>query len=104
MQNPSLRISSGLGPPPAACEPGVAGGTRLLLRSDFGGLVERHAHPEDARSVRIYLTKRGKELQPQLGEIIALETEHALRGFSAQERTSFVEMLERIAENAKDED
>lgn len=67
------------------------------------GLVERQAHPDDARSVRIYLTKRGRELQPQLGEVIAAQTEHALRDFSAQERATFVAMLERITENAKDE-
>ncbi|HUA08987.1 MAG TPA: MarR family transcriptional regulator [Candidatus Acidoferrales bacterium] len=78
--------------------------TRTVQRMVRDGLVERHAHPADARSVRIYLTKRGSELQPLLAEIIAEQTEHALRGFSAAERAAFVRMLDRIAENAHGEE
>jgi MarR family transcriptional regulator, organic hydroperoxide resistance regulator len=78
--------------------------TRTVQRMVRDGLVERHAHPDDARSVRIYLTKRGSELRPQLAEIIGEQTEHALRGFAPQERTAFVHMLERITENSKGEE
>ncbi len=78
--------------------------TRTVQRMVRDGLVERQAHPDDARSVRIYLTKRGLDLHPQLAEIIADQTEHALRGFSPQERADFVAMLERIAENARIEE
>ncbi|MGB6984669.1 MAG: MarR family transcriptional regulator [Candidatus Aquilonibacter sp.] len=75
--------------------------TRTAQRMLRDGLVERQAHPDDARSVRIYLTKRGVDLRQQLAELIAEQTEHALRGFTPQERAAFVEMLERIHENAK---
>ncbi|HEX8807131.1 MAG TPA: MarR family transcriptional regulator [Candidatus Aquilonibacter sp.] len=78
--------------------------TRTVQRMVRDGLVERHAHPDDARSVRIYLTKRGSELRPQLAEIIGQQTERALRGFGAQERAAFVHMLERITENSRDEE
>jgi MarR family transcriptional regulator, organic hydroperoxide resistance regulator len=74
--------------------------TRTVQRMVRDGLVERQAHPDDARSVRIYLTKRGVELRPQLAQIIDEQTERALHGFSPQERAAFVAMLERIAENA----
>lgn len=77
--------------------------TRTVQRMVRDGLVERQAHPDDARSVRICLTKRGHDLHPQLAEIIAEQTEHVLRGFSPQERATFVAMLERIAENARTE-
>jgi MarR family transcriptional regulator, organic hydroperoxide resistance regulator len=77
--------------------------TRTVQRMVRDGLVERHAHPDDARSVRIYLTKRGLELRMQLAETVAEQTEHAMRGFAADERETFVAMLERISENAKDE-
>lgn len=75
--------------------------TRTVQRMVRDGLVERQAHPDDARSVRIYLTKRGVDLRPRLAELIAEQTEHALRGFTPQERATFVDMLERIHENAK---
>jgi MarR family transcriptional regulator, organic hydroperoxide resistance regulator len=78
--------------------------TRTVQRMVRDGLVERHAHPDDARSVRIYLTKRGSELRPQLAEIISEQTERALRGFSPQERTEFVHLLERISENSRGEE
>jgi MarR family transcriptional regulator, organic hydroperoxide resistance regulator len=78
--------------------------TRTVQRMVRDGLVERQAHPDDARSVRIYLTKRGSDLRPQLAEIISEQTERALRGFAPQERAAFVHMLERITENSKDEE
>ena len=78
--------------------------TRTVQRMVRDGLVERQAHPDDARSVRIYLTKRGLDLRPQLAEIIAEQTEHAMRGFTPDERATFVQMLERISENAKHQD
>jgi MarR family transcriptional regulator, organic hydroperoxide resistance regulator len=77
--------------------------TRTVQRMVRDGLVQRRAHPDDARSVRIYLTKRGVDLRPALAEIIGEQTEHAMRGFLPHERTVFVEMLDRIAENCKDE-
>jgi MarR family transcriptional regulator, organic hydroperoxide resistance regulator len=77
--------------------------TRTVQRMVRDGLVERHAHPDDARSVRIYLTKRGLDLRMELAETVAEQTERAMRGFSPEERATFVRMLERISENAKDE-
>jgi len=77
--------------------------TRTVQRMVRDGLVQRRAHPGDARSVRIYLTKRGSDLRPVLTEIVGEQTERALRGFSAQERSEFAELLERLAENCRDE-
>jgi MarR family transcriptional regulator, organic hydroperoxide resistance regulator len=78
--------------------------TRTVQRMLRDGLVERQAHPDDARSVRIYLTKRSFDLRPQLAEIIDEQTERALHGFSAPERAAFVAMLDRVAENARHEE
>lgn len=77
--------------------------TRTVQRMVRDGFVERQAHPDDARSVRIYLTKRGLELRTQLAETVAEQTGRAMRDFTAEERAAFVAMLERISENAKDE-
>jgi MarR family transcriptional regulator, organic hydroperoxide resistance regulator len=76
--------------------------TRTVQRMVRDGLVQRQAHPADARSVRIYLTKRGQELRASLVSIVEEETERSLRGFSPQERATFVRMLERISENSRD--
>ncbi len=76
--------------------------TRTVQRMVRDGLAQRQAHPADARSVRIYLTKRGQDLRAALASIVEEETERSLRGFSPQERVTFVRMLERIAENSRD--
>jgi MarR family transcriptional regulator, organic hydroperoxide resistance regulator len=78
--------------------------TRTVQRMVRDGLVQRRAHPDDARSVRIYLTKRGSDLRPVLSEIVGEQTERALRGFSAQERSEFAGLLERLAENCRDDE
>jgi MarR family transcriptional regulator, organic hydroperoxide resistance regulator len=78
--------------------------TRTVQRMVRDGLVQRRAHPADARSVRIYLTKRGSDLRPVLSEIVGEQTERALRGFSAQERSDFADLLERLAENCRDDE
>lgn len=77
--------------------------TRTVQRMVRDGLVQRRAHPDDARSVRIYLTKRGVELQTALTRIIAEQTEHALRGLSPHDRAAIAATLDRIAENCRDE-
>jgi hypothetical protein len=39
-----------------------------------------------------------------LSEIVGEQTERALRGFSAQERAEFADLLERLAENCRDDE
>jgi MarR family transcriptional regulator, organic hydroperoxide resistance regulator len=76
--------------------------TRTVQRMLRDGLVRREAHQSDARSVRIYLTERGSELEPVLARVLERETEQALRGFTDEDRRALLEMLDRIAENAKE--
>ena len=76
--------------------------TRTVQRMVRDGLVRREAHQSDARSVRIYLTKRGSELEPVLESILDREKEHALRGFAPGERAMLVQMLDRITENSRE--
>jgi MarR family transcriptional regulator, organic hydroperoxide resistance regulator len=75
--------------------------TRTVQRMVRDALVERRKHPEDARSVFICLSARGRELRTPLVALIGEETEQVLLGFSAGERAAFVNMLERMAENSK---
>ena len=76
--------------------------TRTVQRMLRDGLVRREAHQSDARSVRIYLTKRGSELEAVLASILEQETEKTLQGFTTEERRALIRMLDRIAENARE--
>ena len=76
--------------------------TRTVQRMVRDGLVRREAHQSDARSVRIYLTKRGSELQSSLEELLSRETERALEGVTPEERLALIRMLERISENTRE--
>jgi DNA-binding MarR family transcriptional regulator len=78
--------------------------TRTVQRLLRDGFVRREAHPDDARSVRIYLTERGLEQRDNTSRILARETEHALAGFSQAEREHLVALMERITENVRHDD
>ncbi|HET9030416.1 MAG TPA: MarR family transcriptional regulator [Candidatus Aquilonibacter sp.] len=78
--------------------------TRTVQRLLRDGFVRREAHPQDARSVRIYLTDRGRGSRERVSQILASETERALDGLSAHERAALIGMMERIAENVRHEE
>jgi MarR family transcriptional regulator, organic hydroperoxide resistance regulator len=75
--------------------------TRTVQRMLRDGLVRREAHPDDARSVRIFLAPRAHEIQEAVSSILASETEASLAGFSAAERAALVGYLERMSANAQ---
>ncbi len=75
--------------------------TRTVQRLLRDGFVRREAHPADARSVRIYVTQRGREQRERVFRILDRETEHALNGFTQSERENLVALMERIAENLR---
>lgn len=52
--------------------------TPILDKLQSKGLIERRIHPSDRRSVKIYLTAKGRDLQPQV-EASAQRIETALR-------------------------
>lgn len=73
--------------------------TRTVQRMVRDGLVRREANPKDARSVHIYLSKRGWDVQSLASQILDQGTEKALAGFSAADRAHLVGELRRILEN-----
>lgn len=78
--------------------------TRTVQRLLRDGFVRREAHPDDARSVRIYLTERGREQRERVFHILDRETEHALSGFTPIDRENLIALMERIAENVRHDD
>lgn len=73
--------------------------SRMVDRLTEAGLIERRADPNDRRAWKLYLTA---EAQPLVGTMRAQAmelNEHALEGFSADERESLRHLLERMREN-----
>jgi DNA-binding MarR family transcriptional regulator len=77
--------------------------TRTVQRLIRDGFARREAHPMDARSVRIYLTEKGRRLQERVDAIFAEQTERAMSGFSQAERAALVDFMNRMAANCRHE-
>lgn len=77
--------------------------TRTVQRMIRDGLVRREANPLDARSVRIMLTNRGRDVRESVSGVLDDETTVVLNGFDERERGAFIEYLERVARNARDD-
>ena len=77
--------------------------TRAAQRMEVTGLVRRMPDAEDARLVRVYLTERGREVQPLLPALLRAATEEVLAGLTQEERTELVRLLKRVQKNLLEE-
>jgi DNA-binding MarR family transcriptional regulator len=73
--------------------------TGLLQRMTRQGLVRRKRDPADGRVLRVHLTTRGRALRPVLIPEAEAVNDWFFDGFSAHERTRFLEFLHRALEN-----
>ena len=73
--------------------------TGLLQRMTRQGLVRRHRDAADARALRVYLTPRGRALRPELTPEAESLNARFFQGFSAGERTIFLEFMLRALHN-----
>ena len=71
----------------------------ILKNMEAEGLVERRSDPEDLRSVRVYLTENGRQLDRENIERIQALDAHALRGLSEEEQNTLMPLLMRIRDN-----
>lgn len=76
--------------------------TRTTQRMVRDGLVRREANPDDARSVRIFLTEKGSSVRDLASVVREAAMERALSGFSEAERTQLMAAMERILQNLLD--
>lgn len=67
-----------------------------LLRMERDGLIERRAHPLDARSKVIVLTDKARDLQPQAIGIAKAVNAEALAGLSEAERAQLLDLMRRV--------
>ena len=73
--------------------------TKMLRRLEGCGLIERCPDPSDARSFRVYLTARGRDLEGPVAGCWERSEERLLAGFGEEERRTFYELLVRVRRN-----
>lgn len=73
--------------------------TKMLRRLESCGLVERRADPEDARSFRVYLTKKGRSLEDPITRCWSRTEEKALAGINDEERQALHRLLTKVRGN-----
>jgi DNA-binding MarR family transcriptional regulator len=73
--------------------------TKMLRRLESCGLVERRADEEDARSLRVYLTGRGRALEESVVRCWERAEQTVLAGMNARDRQTFRRLLDRVKDN-----
>ncbi len=73
-----------------------AAATRALGRLEESGYVRRRADQKDGRAVRVYLTKRGRALQPQLESAAAHCIEDMTRVLDDDEQATLKHLLAKM--------
>ena len=72
--------------------------TRMVGRLVDQGLVERETDPDDARSVRVRMSRRGETAHAAMNERRRHLFEEVLAGFEADELHQFAGLLERLVD------
>jgi|SRR5213079_1049658 len=75
--------------------------TGLLQRMTSQGWVQRRIDPDDRRVQRVFLTERGRALEPIANSLVEEVNNQALEGFSADEREFFIRLLMRALGNVE---
>ena len=73
--------------------------TKMLRRLEACGLLERRADPEDARSLRVYLTEKGRDLEGPVVRCWERAERTVLAGMNDRDRQTFRRLLDRVKSN-----
>ena len=73
--------------------------SRMLGRLEGCGLLERRRDPEDARSFRVFLTARGRDLRGPVEDLWQGVEDRAFAGMSEEEKLLLKGFLARVREN-----
>jgi len=87
-------MAAGLGLAPPTVSVGVG-------RLEEAGLLERRSNPEDARSIRLFLTARGQAVHQRAQDFRRQKARQMLTGLTPQEQETLVELLERAISAAE---
>jgi DNA-binding MarR family transcriptional regulator len=77
--------------------------TKMVRRLEACSLVERRADPEDARSLRVYLTGEGRALEEPVLRCWGRAEQTVLGGMNARDRQTFRRLLDRVRSNLEPE-
>lgn len=83
----------------AAVHKDKTGLTRIINGMEKRDLVVRIPDPRDGRNKRIYLTRKGKEVQQALVQYAEMTLEEALEGISEKDFESCKSILKRVIAN-----
>jgi DNA-binding MarR family transcriptional regulator len=75
--------------------------TKTLDRLEKAGLVERRQDVEDARVSRVYLTRKGRELQGPVEKIWKDLEARTVQGLSEAEKALILRLLDQIYKNVR---
>lgn len=70
--------------------------TKMLRRLEGSGLVERRPDPADARSFRVYLTEKGRDLEEPVARLWERAQDRTLAGLDAEERETLRRLLDKM--------
>jgi MarR family transcriptional regulator, transcriptional regulator for hemolysin len=74
---------------------------RILDRLEADDFVERKPDPGDRRARSLYLTPKSKPTLDEIWRLAALTRAETFDGISQEERTSFLDVLERLEANLR---
>ena len=75
--------------------------TRMLKRLETNGTIERRENPADGRSNLIYLTQKGKEMQPKFHAILVDWSEILTKGIDEDKKEMLRFLLKKCITNAQ---
>ena len=72
--------------------------TGVLDRLEAAGLIERKGNPDDRRSIKIHLTKQGKETGFEAGKLIEEANKEFLAAFTENEKKDLRSLIGKLRE------
>jgi DNA-binding MarR family transcriptional regulator len=76
--------------------------TGVLDRMEERGLVSRVRDPADRRVFRVFLTKKGQDLEDELMPVVEQVRKRLLKGISQRDQTVFEKVAEQMVENCQE--
>ena len=73
--------------------------TRSVTKLEKEGIATRKADPKDKETIRLFLTKKGKTLEPEMKRVGASITKLLLAGLDEKEAATALEGVRKIARN-----
>jgi len=76
--------------------------TRILIRMENDGLIDRKPFPDDNRVIEVFITNKGKDILQELKILASKIYQKAFDGISDQDAINFTNILIRMRENLSD--